>query len=174
MKNNPFEKKIEPLENRDVKDWKDLEKSFDVLHSGKNKWQLSKKQKLIAYALSLGWDYKQASTLTGIQAKTIEKWLKEEPFKAFMKACDHVSGIDQVNSFLADRLAVVVKSIDDLATSESTPEAVRLQAAKMIFQQVLGGVTQKHEHVTIRDIYQKMDAQDEDEGIEEFDNSSNH
>ncbi len=172
MENNPFKPKIEPLENRDVKEWKDLEKSFEVLHGAKSKWKLSKKQKLVAYALSIGWDYKQVSDLSALRPQTVEKWLKDEAFLAFLDACDHVNGIDEVNEYLKKQCASAAAVVNELMLSENAPEAVRFQAAKKIMDQVLGSATQRLEVISLKDLYQKMDKQDEE--AEEIDNTSHH
>jgi hypothetical protein len=149
------------LPDLDTHEWNDLQECFSILHPRDNTIKdngLTRRQKLVAYAMSLGWPQSKVAEQTNIHRNTIGRWLKDDNFNKFLKACDYVNGVAKANEFIKDRIIVITKVIDELATNPSVENTVRLQAAKTIFNQALGDPKQTHEIVTLRDVYDRISS----------------
>ncbi len=154
----------EESEILDSAEWHQLVSSFNILYpkgEQKDSAGLTRKQKLIAYAVSLGWQTAAISKLMHIHRNTVKNWMKDPKFVAFVNACSYVNPIAKVNDFIKNELLGAAKKITEIYKSDDPnikPE-VQLQAAKTIFNQALGDPAQT-KTVTIRDLYNRMDEHD--------------
>lgn len=146
----------------DEGEWDGLVHSFNVLYpqsEHKANSKLTRKQKLAAYAVSLGWPHATISRMMGnVHRNSIKNWLKEPDFIAFVNACSYVNPISKVNDFIKNELIGVTKVIIDIAKSQdpNVKKETKLDAAKTLLKQALGDPAQT-KTVTIRDLYNQRD-----------------
>lgn len=139
----------------DFADWQELSRSFKVLYGKDRSTSLSDKQKIVAYAISMGWVHDKIALQAGINRRTIGRWLQQDDFKKFVNAAKYVSGVDKVMEFFSDRAVIYAKILDDLAT-DGVKEDTRLQAVKAALARVFGDSDGGSVTVTLRDLYDKV------------------
>lgn len=151
----------------DTAEWDGLVHSFSVLYpqsEHKATSKLTRKQKLVAYAVSLGWPQATIAKMAGnVHRNSIKNWLKDPDFIAFVSACSYVNPISKVNDYIKNELIGVAKVIRDIAMSSdpNVKKETKLDAAKTFMKQALGDPEQ-NKTITIRDLYNQRDKSKRD------------
>lgn len=144
------------LDSFDRNDWNALQDSFRILHAGnKDKSELTEKQKLVAYAVSMGWNYAKIGRMAGLQARTISRWNKQPEFQKFLKACNHISGVEKVIEFFQERAVLMAKVVDEIALGDGKTET-KLAAAKAALSYSVGNADAPTVNISLRDVYDKI------------------